>query len=273
MIKDIVTFLPDSAPDDPAAGYAASLAATFKAHLTGIALAFEPEIPPTSGPAVRVFLEQRKDHQTTAQATAARLDDLMKRDGLSGETRVLATTVRGASSLVGGIARRFDIAVIGQAQPERPMPSQAIIEGALFESGRPVLVVPYIQKTGFRTDRVMVCWDASRAAARALADAMPLLRGAQAVDVVIVAGESHKSDRVPGTDVAQHLARHVPHVTVEHITADIDIAAALLNYVADRSVDLIVMGGYGHSRMRELILGGTTRTMLHSMTAPTLMSH
>jgi nucleotide-binding universal stress UspA family protein len=78
---------------------------------------------------------------------------------------------------------------------------------------------------------------------------------------------------VPGAEVAQHLARHGLRVAVEHIAADIEIAAALLNYVADRSVDFIVMGGYGHSRMREFILGGTTRTMLRSMTAPTLMSH
>jgi nucleotide-binding universal stress UspA family protein len=120
----------------------------------------------------------------------------------------------------------------------------------------------------------MACWDGSRPAARALADAMPLLSRARNVDIVIVEGERIKSDEIPGADVAQHLARHGLKVDVRRIPrGSIEIKDVLLNHAADSAADLVVMGGYGHSRVREFILGGVTRGMLESMTVPTLMSH
>jgi len=118
----------------------------------------------------------------------------------------------------------------------------------------------------------MVCWDGSRPAARAVADAMPLLTRAGQVDVVIV--ERAKSDEMAGADVAEHLARHDLNVTVQRIArGDLAVKDALLNYAADSAGDMIVMGVYGHSRMRDFILGGVTRGMLASMTLPTLLSH
>ena len=273
MIKDILTYLPLDVPDDPAASYAASLAATFSAHVAGIAFAVEPEIAPDGGPTVRLYLDRRSENEAGARAAVARFDEILRRNGLSGETRVLTGTVNDVSRQFGQMGRRFDLAVIGQARPDKPTPSHAVIEAALFESGRPVLLVPNIQKAEFSAGRAMVCWDGSRAAARAVADALPLLARAKSIDIVVVAGEDHKSNEVPGADVAQHLARHGLLVNVEQISSDIEVAAALLNYTADHEIDLIVMGGYGHSRMREFILGGATRTMLRSMTAPTLMSH
>ena len=134
--------------------------------------------------------------------------------------------------------------------------------------------MPYIQKSGLTLDRVMVCWDASRNAARAIADAMPLLARAKAIDVVIVASERVKSDELPGADIGQHLARHGLKVEVKRIVSpDTDVASTILSHAADTSADFIVMGGYGHSRLREFILGGATRGILKSMTLPTLMSH
>jgi len=172
------------------------------------------------------------------------------------------------------MARRFDLSVIAQAEPDKVAPEELIVEGALFGSGRPVVIVPYIQKTGLKLDRVMVCWDASRNAARAVADAMPLLALAKAIDVVIVASERPKSDEIAGADIGQHLARHGLKVEVKRIVAtDTDVANTLLSHAADTAADFIVMGGYGHSRLREFILGGVTRGILASMTVPALMSH
>ena len=149
-----------------------------------------------------------------------------------------------------------------------------IIEAALFESGRPVLVVPYIQKQGLKLDRVLVCWDASRNAARAIADAMPFLRRSKAIDVIVVATERPKSDELPGADIAHHLARHELEVDLKRIVSGgTDVASTILSYAADSAADFIVMGGYGHSRLREFILGGATRGILSAMTVPTLMSH
>jgi nucleotide-binding universal stress UspA family protein len=120
----------------------------------------------------------------------------------------------------------------------------------------------------------MVCWDGSRNAARAVGDAMPLLARAKAVEVVIVASEAGKSDELPGADIAHHLARHGLKVELQRIVSPgLDVANTILSHAADAGTDFIVMGGYGHSRMRELVLGGATRGILTSMTVPTLMSH
>ena len=125
-----------------------------------------------------------------------------------------------------------------------------------------------------KLDRVMVCWDGSRAATRAIADACRCSKKPSTVEIVIVAGKPAKSDDVPGADLGQHLARHGLKVDVKRITSpDIDVASTILSYAADSAADMIVMGGYGHSRLREFVLGGVTRGMLQSMTVPVLMSH
>jgi len=134
--------------------------------------------------------------------------------------------------------------------------------------------VPYIQKAGLKLDKVLVCWDGSRSAARAAGDALPFLTRAGGIEVLIVAGERGKGDEIPGADIGHHLARHGLKVDVKRIVAtESDVANTILSYVADSSADLIVMGGYGHSRLREFILGGVTRGILEAMTVPTLMSH
>jgi nucleotide-binding universal stress UspA family protein len=103
---------------------------------------------------------------------------------------------------------------------------------------------------------------------------MPLMRRAGQVELVIVASERGKQDEIPGADMGEHLARHGLKVEVKRIMrGDIDVADALLSHVADNSIDFIVMGGYGHSRLREFVLGGVTRSILGSMTAPTLLAH
>ena len=118
-------------------------------------------------------------------------------------------------------------------------------------------------------------WDGSRAAARAIADAMPLLERAKIIEVVIiVADERDKQYEIEGVDMGQHLARHGLKVDVKRIDyGNLDVADALLSHAADYDADFIVMGGYGHSRLREFVLGGVTRSILRTMTAPVLMSH
>ena len=192
---------------------------------------------------------------------------------MAATTRVIDGSLAGAATTFGRIARRFDISVVGQAQPEQGAAEELMIEGALFESGRPVIVVPYIQKQGLTLERVMACWDGGRTAARAIADAMPLLERAKAVDLVIVT-EHGKHDEITGANMSEHLARHGVRVEIKRIAkGDIAVQAAILDYAADSGADFMVMGGYGHSRLREFILGGVTRGILGSMTVPVLMSH
>jgi nucleotide-binding universal stress UspA family protein len=276
MFKDIVVNLSVVGSRDVAADYAVSVAETFGAHLAAVAFAYEPVIPGTvmGGVSADVFEASREESEKAAKAATARFDQGAGRAGLSFESRVFDATLVGASDLFGRIARRFDLSVVGQAEPDKLAGEDLIIEAALFQSGRPVIVVPYIQKAGMKLDRILVCWDGSRTAARAIGDAMPLLTRAKAVDVLIVATDQGKKDEIPGADMGQHLARHGLQVEVKRVVApDTDVPNTILSYAADSAADFIVMGGYGHSRLREFILGGTTRAIMQSMTVPVLMSH
>lgn len=275
MIKDIVVNL-NLGARDPAGDYAVSAAEAFDAHVLGVAFAYEPVIPGTvMGGIPPDFIEaQRAESEKKAGAAAARFEANAKRAGVSYETRVIAASISGAAERLGHMARRFDLAIVGQPDREEGLPEEVVDEGVLFESGRPVIFVPFIQKGGMKLDRVMLCWDGSRAATRAIADALPLLKKAKQVEVVIVATGKPKSNEVPGADLGAHLARHGLKVEVKRITSpDIDVQSTILSYAADSAADLIVMGGYGHSRLREFVLGGVTRGILESMTVPVLMSH
>ena len=205
---------------------------------------------------------------------AACFEQAAKPEGVPAETRMLSTSISGAADQLGHMARRFDLVVVGQPERNRSAAEEVVDESVLFESGRPVIFVPFIQKTGLKLDRVMVCWDGSRPAARAIADAMPFLEKAKQVEIVMVAVKGFKTDEAPGADLAKHLARHGLDITLKRITSpEIDVASTVLSYAADVNADLIVMGGYGHSRLREFILGGTTSGILQAMTVPVRMSH
>ena len=276
MIKDVIVSLSAADKRDPAADYAISVAATFGAHIAGVAFAYEPVLPvAVVGHVPGDLIDNlRREADRGARAAADRFDKAAAKAGLSVETHVIGESSTHAADLFGQITRRFDLSVVGQPERDRDGVEELIAEGALFESGRPAIVVPYIQKGGLKLDRVLVCWDGSRAAARAIGDAVPFLTRAKNVHVVIVAGDRGKSDELPGVDVGQHLARHGIKVEVNRVAAaDIDVASAILSYAADQSADFLVMGGYGHSRLREFVLGGVTRTILQSMTLPALMSH
>jgi nucleotide-binding universal stress UspA family protein len=276
MIKDIVASLSVGESRDVAADYAISVAETFGAHLAGVAFAYEPVIPGTimGGMPADVIDASRAESERAAKAAATRFDQGAGRAGVSFESRVFDATLVGASDLFGRIARRFDVSVVGQAEPDKLAGEDLIIEAALFQSGRPVMVVPYIQRAGLKLDRIMVCWDGGRTAARAIGDAVPFLARAKAIDIIIVATEQGRKDELPGADMGQHLARHGVKVEVKRLVAgDTDVPNLLLSHAADSAADLMVMGGYGHSRLREFILGGTTRAILQSMTLPVLMSH
>jgi nucleotide-binding universal stress UspA family protein len=276
MIKDIVVNLGLGERGSPAGDYAVSVADAFDAHVVGVSFLYDPIVPVSATGYIpaEVIETQRADNEAAAKTAIDRFAAAASRAGVSAEQVTLSASLAGAGDTFGRIARRFDLAVVGQAEPEANSVEEIIAESTLFESGRPVIVVPYIQKAPLKLDNVMVCWDGSRPAARAIADAMPLLEKAGRVEVVIIANERGKQDEIEGADMGQHLARHGLKVEVNRIAGGkIDVADALLSHVADSGTDFIVMGGYGHSRLREFVLGGVTHTILRSMTAPVLMSH
>jgi nucleotide-binding universal stress UspA family protein len=276
MFKDIIAYLNVSKGSESIADFAVSVASSLEAHITGIAMVFVLNTPGASMgylPLEKIEPRQR-EYEAAAKTARDRFAAATARAGVSAEPQLLHTSFANAANLFGSIARRFDLAIVGQAKPDGNVVEAMISESTLFESGRPVIIVPYIQKAPIKLDRIMVCWDGSRSAARAIADAMPFLERAKNVEVVIVTNERRKRDEIEGADMGQHLARHGLKVEVTRIThGDLDVADALLSHSMDASADFMVMGGYGHSRLREFVLGGVTRTILRTMTLPTLMSH
>ena len=276
MIKDIIVNLTPGAESDPAGRYAISVAEAFDAHVTGVAFAYDPSWPPAvtdmgGAEILRSLLEKTR---TNARTAAEQFQAAAKRSQLSVQTLHPETSLADATASFASLARGYDLVVVKQSQPDDDIVAKEMIQAALFNSGRPVLIVPYIQKSGFSIKRVLVCWDGSRSAARAVGDSLALIAKADNVQVLtVVTGKFDESD-VKGADIAEHLARHKLRTNLVRLPApDIDVASAVLSHAADMNADLIVMGGYGHSRLRDFVLGGATLGMLEAMTVPTLMSH
>lgn len=275
MLKDIVVSLALGAKRDHAVDYAISIASAFEAHLTGVAILRALFVPMTG--VVDVFPAdfvdaQRVQNELAAKLAVDRFTKAAEAAGIAAAAQIADAGSGRAGAAFGRTARTFDLTVVGQSAPE-DVSTDAVIEAALFDSGRPVVTVPYIQKTGLRLKHVLVCWDGSRAASRAIGDAMPFLSLAKAVELVTVQRAEQPSP-LEGIEMAEHLARYKVPVEVKHVvSAEIDAGNAILSHAADCGADFMVMGGYGHSRMREFMLGGVTRTILESMTLPILMSH
>lgn len=173
-------------------------------------------------------------------------------------------------------ARYCDLIVIGQIDPQEvsPVVMPDFPQYVVLNSGRPVLIVPYVGQFENIGNRVLIAWDASMAATRTITNAIPLLMRAQIVQVVMFnAQQLQANGALSGSDIALYLARHNIKAQVLQQTTEQDIGSALLSLATDLNADLLVMGGYGHSRFREILLGGVTRTVLETMTIPVLMSH
>ena len=276
MIKDVVVNLNGGEGPDVAADYAISLAQSFGAYVVGVAFVYEPVIPGSllGGIPTDLIEVQREENTKAGKAAIARFEAAIKAAGISAETRLLDASIAGASDLFGRIARRFDLTVVGQAHGEQGASEELLIEGALFGSGRPVVIVPRSQTQSLKLDRVQVCWDGSRPAARAIGDAMPLFTRAKSIEIVVVTGERDKSGEITGANMKRHLERHGIHTEVKRVAAgSAGVQDAILTHATNNGADFLVMGAYGHSRLREFILGGVTRSILKSMPVPVLMSH
>ncbi len=261
---------------------AAELAERFGAHLLGLYVAAISEPPGrldyfNSDAPLFGSLYRDTEVQIRAQAERTRLlfEDIIGRHSLSSEWRAASGY---PSEVVAVHGRCADLIILGQINHDdarsplvRPRPEEV----ALL-AGRPILVVPYAGTFANVGRKVLVGWDASREATRAVNDAMPLLAGASSVTVIAIDPEQSRErhGEVPGADIALHLARHGVSAKVERtVSAGIGIGNTLLSCASDLEADLLVMGAYGHSRVHELLLGGATRTVLGSMTLPVLMAH
>ncbi|WP_372623031.1 universal stress protein [Falsiroseomonas sp.] len=280
QIRDILVHLDATEQGRHRLQLAADLARRHQAHLTGLHVydILLPLVVGESGSGAALMVEMlermRQDAIAAAGGVEATFLEQLRSDGIAGEWRLIEGFVPEQVALHG---RYADLLVVGQEDFEGARKTDgAVIEAALFSSGRPVLVVPHSGRFDAVGRRVLIGWNASREAARAVHDALPLIAGAETVTVLAVNPRpgiaSHGEE--PGADIARHLARHGLPVTVERTdAAEISAGETILNRAAELSADLIVVGAYGHSRIRELVLGGVTRTLLRQMTVPVLMSH
>jgi nucleotide-binding universal stress UspA family protein len=275
MIKDILVNLLLGGSHDRARDYAVSLAEMLDSHLTAIAFAYAPIIPMAAGVVVipaELIDAQRAENQNAARLAKSNFEKAIGTAGLRVDCNIANASAEGAIGLFARIARCFDLTVLQQAD-ERHSQNDLIIEAALFNGGRPVIVVPHVHSRAPSFKRVLICWDGSKPAARAIADAIPLLGRAGKVEVITIAEANKITEDFPGAEIGQHLARHGLKIEVKRIdTAGMDVGNAILSIAADISADFIVMGAYGHTRIREFVLGGVTNTILSSMTVPVLMS-
>lgn len=215
------------------------------------------------------FLRER------AERASANFTETVSALGLTSYESAIANDEAGGG--IGLQARYSDLVVLGQTNRDEPSPSVLpdFPEYIVMNSGRPVLIIPYTGDFTTIAKRPLISWDASREATRAVTDAIPLLKRANLVQVAIFNSKAQADahGEQPGADIALFLARHGVKVEVSVHKTSTDIGNALLSLSNDLDSDMIVMGGYGHSRLREMIMGGVTRTVLESMTIPVFMSH
>lgn len=275
-IRDILVHLDATAPARARLDFAASLAARHGARLTGLMvqeIALPPIATPDGGGAALIPLLEAMRRDAAAEVAALRpvFEAALQRFGITGAWHAPEGI---ATEQVAHRGRRADLLVLGQNQPEGTTPTAAaVIESALFGAGRPVLLVPHAGRFDVPSRHALIGWNGSREAARAVHDALPLLAAIGRATVLAVDGHAAE-DEAPEETIAAHLARHGIRTAVDTAASgDADAAALLLNRAAELSADLLVVGGYGHSRLREWVLGGVTRSILREMTLPVLMSH
>ncbi len=273
-LKNILVHVTNSDEAKARVEAAFSLAADHDAHLTGLGVRSVTQIPGYAASRIppQVFREVEARQEADVKAARKLFDSAAARAGWSDRSGWLD----GAglpSDVVGLHARYTDLTVVGQ-QPltGADNPEEGFADLLVMHSGRPVLVFPHVGAKSPIGRHIVVAWNASREAARAVGDAMPLLESSDTVDILSI--EPEGIGDLPGADIAQHLARHGIKAEAKRSVANkVDAGDVLLNFVSDSGADLVVMGAYGHSRVREMIMGGVTRHMLEHMTVPVLMSH
>lgn len=281
MIADLVLPLTGTSGDENALVTAIALAEHMNAHLCVVESLVYPT--PMMNPwglmpdmAAESIYGQLKEE---AESNASKLRKRLEREAISWEVRIAESFFADPPRSMAMHAHYADLSIVNAVPLETeggPEIRGGFINALLFETGRPVLVIPPHFSMVFPISRAIIAWQPTREAARALHDALPLLRKAKTVDVLMVdpvVGENEHGER-PGADIAVHLARHGIHVNVvvrpgeKRTTAE-----ALLHYASMSGAELLVAGAYGHSRLREWTIGGTTRELLQLIRMPILFSH
>ena len=277
MLKDLFVQIPSERPVRPVIDAAISLAMNHSAHLDAISVGLESTnigLAVDGAAAVAaVFDVERERAQARAITALAAFEMEARNAGIAYSHQAFSAVPVDAFAMLGAMARLYDLSIVMQPDPDHATSDNMVPTEMLFQAGGPVLFIPYTHKGPLTARHVGLAWDGSRLAARALRDAAPFIAKADAVTAVIV-NEAALPEETSVENLTTHLARRGIKPRIERLNAEAsDVQPTILSVASDAGIDLIVMGGYGHSRLQERILGGVTHGMLESMTVPTLMSH
>jgi len=277
--KDVLVHLDDS--DICAARVAAAVALAKRegARVTGLAMALESTISTYIGidfPASLTEAQQEIVKKSAASAVV-KFEAAAEDAGVEFAVRVIECPATKAASRLAFFARHADLIFVGQPNPDSAGRAfqESLLEAVLHTSGRPVYVVPYIGRFEHKTRRAVIAWDGSKKAVRAVNDAIPMLIARDDVDVLVVNPKKRSKayGGQQGENLVNHLARYgINAKVIERTHPEVSVDTVILNYIADTGADLLVMGAFGHSRLREKAFGGVTNAILHQMTSPVMMS-
>jgi nucleotide-binding universal stress UspA family protein len=278
LFKTMLVHLDDSQRSAQRLDVVIRLAIDFRSELVGMYVVPTPELSPSLATLLPAKVVERRFHQTGEAQQQA--ETLFRQAASAAGLTAIEWRAPAGSPIDTAVAhaRCADLTVIGQADPAsaESVFITHLAETVVLAAGRPMLIVPYVGARATLGQNVLVAWDGGREASRAIADAMPILARARQVTVMSIhaGAEEHAADGASRSRLAAYLRSHGIDAQIHHDDiAHISVGDFLLSRAADLGIDLIVMGAYAHSRFRELVLGGVTRTVLQSMTVPVLMSH
>ena len=277
MYKNLLVHIPTERSPRPAIDSSISLAMTFGADVEAVAVGYESinDVPFVAEGGVAMaplFEQQHEEALQRANAALAVFEVEAKAASLNYKSRALGASFAEAASIFNAKARLSDLTIVSQPDPTHETFDNLFPQTVLLQAGGPILTVPYTFRGSLNVGRIGICWDGSRLAARALHDALPLLAKANALTILSVnepVCAEASADRLVARLASRGLPAKIVHLQADHS----EIQPTILSATADEGLDLLVMGGYGHSRLKEIVLGGVTRKMFQCMTVPTLMSH
>lgn len=272
--KTILTPIGVTQTDDDVT-MAISVCETVGGYLSILVLGSMPSPPVTAYGAAftEIWVAEREEDIVRLSARAEVIRKIIRTAGVSGEVATEYCEIAQIGRIIGEYARYADLTIIGPQLLKHTDLKERCLNGALFESGRPVLIVPDGVAPTLHPKRVVIAWDGGVEAARALREALPILQGTKSVDVVMVDPLIDDGDAryEPGADIAAYLSRHGINVTLHQVpSGGRSVAEALDQHTRDLGAELLVMGAYGHSRLRERIFGGTTKSMICQPSIPIL---
>ena len=277
MFRNILVHLPSERPVRPVIDVAVALSVARRSHLDAVAVGYESMgtigmMVDGGGAAVAAMIGDEQGRALVrANAALSVFEIEAKLAKIAYGVRSFAAVPAEAGEAIGTLARLYDMTIVLQPESSSASYDNYIPQEVLFNSGGPMLMVPYIHHGPLDAQHVGIAWDGSRLAARAWRDALPFLMGAKAVTVIAV---NEQPSEASSDRLVSHLTRRGIAARVQRLTAGRgNVQGAILSIAAESSMGLLVMGGYGHSRLHERILGGVTRSMFDTMTVPVLMSH